>query len=411
MQSPIKPPPPVAHTETLAERNEKIKKWMMREVPPVAMKRVTLYDGRVTGEIESVDDLKYECTKENGTETCSFDAHLGKAQDDEIESSVMCSMMISVGAFGPVIAAFLKKAQLQDPPVLDVKKLNEGIAVKFTSNTTENTDDNVLIGTAKIAVFYAHGYEGMCIDMRAGARKTFDRVVEHFFSSLQLQSLVTLFAEGYQVREGDRTSGIRYTSIARVPDSKQFTEQAVNFWLATDGKSWSTQDRVKVIQRNNDGGIEKAQTFFWAEGQGPSTVTAKPSEVKAFRLKFEIGDKASSLESTPKAPLDTELWSAPLFRKLSSGSVKVVRYAFLDVFDGDPAFQYLTVTRTAPGVLKEVQESPLGSTKAPISTDELQVDEHGLVTKEVSSDSVSERVYVWGKLPDILEGTDKPKGR
>src|SRR6185295_19406488 len=103
--------------------------------------------------------------------------------------------------------------------------------------------DNVVVGTAKIAVLYAHGYEGMCVDMRAGGGKTFDRVVEHFFSSLELQSIVTLFAEGYHVREGDRTSGLRYSSIARQADSKQFTEQAMNFWLATDGNTWSTQDR------------------------------------------------------------------------------------------------------------------------------------------------------------------------
>jgi hypothetical protein len=405
---------PNAKQETPAERTAKIKKWFSREIDPVATQRVDLFDGFASGELESKTPIRPECSNTEAGPACTVVADLGPDKDDPaLSSNIVCTVSTTSRAFGPVLkATALSGAQLDETPVLDVKTVGEGLSASFVANTTEQQGDNVLVGTAKFAALYAHGYMVACFDKRAGGRKTFDRITGHFFESLKFKSTVTVFASGYQVRMGDRTSGIRFSSIAKRPgDDAGFVEQTSYFHLETDGKTWSMKDLIVVAERDGRGGIEKLEYLFWHEGEGPALLSAKPSEDnKKFRLKFELGNKANGLESTPKAPLNTELWAAPELARVSAGSAQTYRYAFLDLVDSDPAFRYLTITRSAPRVLSEVQdEAPAPGAKhatpAPAGTkDELQVDARGLVTKEVSSQSVTELVHTWGNLPALLNG-------
>jgi hypothetical protein len=404
---------PGGSKETPAERTAKIKRWFSREIDPVATHRVELFDGFASGEIESKTDIRPECTNTEAGMACTVIADLGPDKDDpQLSSNVVCTVGTTSRAFGPVLkATALSGAQLDETPVLEVKTIGEGLAAFFVANTTEQQGDNVLVGTGKFAALYAHGYMVACFDKRAGGRKTFDRITNHFFESLKFKSTVTVFASGYQVRMGDRTSGIKFSSIAKRPgDDTGFVEQTSYFHLETDGKTWSMKDLIVVAERDGHGTIEKMEYLFWNEGEGPALLSAKPSEDKKFRLKFEIGDKANGLESTPKAPLNTELWAAPELARVSAGTAATYRYAFLDLVDSDPAFRYLTITRSAPRVLSEVQDElpsqgakHAGPTPAP-TKDELQVDARGLVTKEVSSQSVTELVHTWGNLPPVLSG-------
>jgi hypothetical protein len=310
--------------------------------------------------------------------------------------------------FGLMVKKHIGENQLDETPTISASRVGEGIAISFVANISHSEGDKTLFGTAKFAAFYTHGFVATCLDAMSGGRKTFDRVVGHFFGSLKLQpgrDKSTLFALAHQLRAGDRTGGFRYGVISKRPDEQPgFVERSVSFWLETDGKSWSVRDRFVDVQRDPKGGIEKMTELYFPDGQGPITLSAKPSEDKKFHLKLEAGEKSSGVESTPHAPLNTELWAAPELRKVATGSSPHYKYAFLDVSDADPSFHYVTLTRSAPGVLLEdvaqMGGTPAKKTGADIATkDELHVDARGLVTKEVSTDSISELVVTWGELP------------
>lgn len=399
-----------------ADNGDQVAKWLAREVPAVGTKHVSLFDGKVQGDIESLTDPKPDCADSEGTVTCSIEADLGKDGGGEhLPSTVVCSVSTSVAAFGPVLeATSLQNQSLDETPTLQVAPVGEGVAATFMANTSEVQDDKSLVGTAKFAALYAHGYMATCYDSRAGGRKTFERVAAGFFSTLKLESTITLFAFGYKTRVGDRPSGLRYAAIAKKSDDG-FIETSTQFHLETDGKTWSIKDALTLTERNAKGGVEKMQTLFWVDGKGPAVLSAKPSEDKRFRLKFEVGDKSNGLESTPKAPLNTELWAASELLKVSTGASRRYRYAFLDLVDSDPAFHYLTITRAAPGVLSEAQDASSSDASRATnggddaSPDELSIDEHGLVTKQVSPQLVSERMYTWGSLPTAV-GKSKGTG-
>jgi hypothetical protein len=83
--------------------------------------------------------------------------------------------------------------------------------------------------------------------------------------------------------------------------------------------------------------IERTDRHHASSPKGPAALSAKPSEYKKFRLKWEAGAQTTGLESTPKAPLNTELWAVPELRKVASGAAKSYRYAFLDMPPRHPA--------------------------------------------------------------------------
>ena len=321
-------------------------------------------------------------------------------------------MSTRVDAFGIVVKKATEGAALAETPTLEAKAVGEGIGVSFSSNTTKEDAQNVYIGTAKVASLYAHGYEASCFDIQAGGRKTFARVVEHFFDGLHFApnpSAPAVAAFGYQTRVGDRTgeasattsspSARRRRASSRSPRASGSRPTANRGRCATAPPSSSATRRARV---------EKMSNLLWLDGKGPLMVSAKPSEDKKFHLKFEAGEKSSGLESTPKAPLSTDLWSAPELARVSTGASQSYRYAFLDVIDSDPSFHYLTITRSAPGVLLEGDEAVSATGKKPVKAeaaaerDQLFVDARGVVTKEVTTHAVSELVMSWGELPAVI---------
>jgi len=401
---------------SLAERTALVAKWRARELAAVPMKPLVMLDGLAAGEIESLVDPKPDCknTSSNGT-VCDFKVDLGKDSDGD-PANVVCSVTTDLPAYGVVLKNFLDKGALDETPTLDTKAVGEGLAVSFVANSSREVDSKTMFGTAKMAAFLAHGYFTLCLDDSAGLRDTFTRVTRHFFESLKFKDNPkgpAVFAYGYTERAGDRVAGFRFGSLVKRTDPEPgYVEASSHFFLETDGKSWEVKDALHLVERDGKGTIEKLIELVWFDGKGPVTLSAKPSEDKKYRLKLEAGSQTNGLESTPKAPLNTELWAAPELLKVASGGATSYRYAFVDVIDSDPAFHYITLTRTAPGVLLEDQEASGGKKAAAAdgaSKDELQVDARGLVKKEVSTQTTSELVHTWGDLPAIIGGKTKKK--
>ncbi|HEY4116869.1 MAG TPA: hypothetical protein VGM56_03385 [Byssovorax sp.] len=398
------------HAMTPEERAAKLEQLLGRENAPAPTHKLDMLEGLAKGEIESTTPPRVECKTEGAERSCYIEAALG-TNPDGTDASIDCVVSTRVDAFGIVVKRATEGAQLGETPTLEAKAIGEGIGVSFSSNTTKEDAQNVYVGTAKVASLYAHGYEASCFDVQAGGRKTFARVVEHFFDGLHFAPNPTapaLAAFGYQTRVGDRTGGFRYDIIAERASAPGFVEITSRFWLETDGKSWSVRDGAAIVERDAKGAVEKMSNLLWLDGKGPLMVSAKPSEDKKFHLKFEAGEKSSGLESTPKAPLSTDLWSAPELARVSSGASQSYRYAFLDVIDSDPSFHYLTITRSAPGVLFEGDEAVSATGKKPVNAeaaaerDQLFVDARGVVTKEVTTHAVSELVMSWGELPSVI---------
>jgi hypothetical protein len=397
---------------TLAERTEKLKKWRAREMAPAGIKSVVLLDGLASGELESKTELRPECKKTSADGAqCTVKADLGKDEEGDA-ADVFCDVTTDAQAFGVLLHTLLGKSRLDEVPELEVAPMGEGITAWFVSDTRRKDDSKTVFGTVKLAALYAHGYVGLCFDMSSGGRQTFKRTAGHFFESLRFKDNPksnALFAYGQREQVGDRTTGFRYAVLSkRAEPDEGYLEMSTHFVLDTDGKTWKVTDSVRVVVRDDKGGIDKMTDLFWFSGKGPFTLSAKPSEDRKFRLKFDDGRKSSGLESTPKAPLNTELWALPELRRVASGAAPSYRYAFLDLLDTDPAFHYVTLTRTAPGVLLEEQE-PLTapgkkSAAGENSKDELHVDSHGFVIKEVTTHSVSELIHTWGELPALLGG-------
>ncbi len=406
--------PATPSAESLADRAQLVTRWRARELPAVPMKPLVMIDGLATGEVESLVDPKPDCKATNASGTiCDFKVDLGKDSDGD-PANVVCSVTTDLPAYGVVLKNFLDKSGLDETPTLETRAVGEGLAVAFVANSSREVDTKTMFGTAKMAALLAHGYFTLCLDDSAGLRETFTRVTRHFFESLKFKDNPrgpAIFAYGYQERAGDRTAGFRFGALVKRGDTDPgYVESSAHFFLETDGKSWEVKDAVHVVERDPKGAIEKLVELVWLDGKGPISLSAKPSEDKKFRLKLEAGNQTNGLESTPKAPLNTELWAAPDLLRVASGTAPSYRYAFLDVIDSDPAFHYITLTRTAPGVLLEDQEALTSGGKKPApgeggsSKDELQVDAHGLVKKEVSTLTVSELIHTWGDLPPILGG-------
>jgi len=262
------------------------------------------------------------------------------------------------------------------------------------------------------------GYTVTCVDVGPGARQTFQRVVGGFFESLQFKpkkSKAALAALGYRTRAGDQDTGFQYAVVHERPNHEGFMEMSMTFRMKTDGKTWSIIDQQGWVERGVDGTVEKLTELYWVDGKGPAVLSAKPSEEGRFRLKFRIGSISNGLDATPKAPLSTPMWSGPELARLSSGALQTYTYARLDVEDSDPIFRYATLTRSGDGVLTTRLSSspPAAAEKAsdtPNVSGEIQVNERGQVTKEVTSESVVELIYSFGELPQMTGQRTPKKG-
>jgi hypothetical protein len=163
-------------------------------------------------------------------------------------------------------------------------------------------------------------------------------------------------------------------------------------------------DSSLLVTRDAAGNVDLYRhAISGGNGETHAVLTAKPGEDRKFRLKVERGDKSDALESTPKAPLTTELWSASEFAKVAKGTRPSYRYATLGLDDsGEPEFKYVSITRSSANVLLEEEESAKKNDTdlAGALKDELHVNGDGSVAKVVCTDAVSQRLFAWGKLPD-----------
>jgi predicted small lipoprotein YifL len=411
----VKAPLPPAPRDASAE----IARMMQRENGPFEKHRLALFGGLVTGEYEAQVAGAPECTKAGDDESCSLRIALGSDADGD-SSQIFCLFDTAPrGPFGAILENRLEGHDLLEEPKLAVEAVGQGVSASFVANVFRDAEDRRTVGTLKVAQLHGQGYSATCSDIQPGGRKTFDRVVGELFSSLTFAPnprRPASMAHGYELRHGDRTSGFRYGLVEERSDGKPgWLELQISFHLQTDGKTWTTSGAGLVVTRDEKGSVETYRhAIYGHQGVPLGTLSAKPSEDGKFRLKVEAGPKSDALESTPKAPLSTELWSAGELAKVARGARPAFRYAVLSVADGDPTFKYISITRGEGDVLLEqedVSERDGDAVEAAIQ-DELHVDGDGLVTKEVSPTLVSERIHHWGKLPVLAEKkAGAPRGK
>jgi hypothetical protein len=381
---------------------------MARENGPFKKHHLELFGGLATGDYESTGPAMPECTKDaDEDQSCGLKLGMGDDEDGEPFDIVCFVDTTPRGPFGTVVAHRLAGMGLAEPPKVAVKKVGEGIAIEWIANTQgQNEEGGTLVGTTKVATLYSQGYSATCSDARAGGRATFRRVVGDFFASLRFAPNPRRPAHaalGYDVRRGDQSSGFRYGLVEKRGDGKPGTAE-VHFAYAmeSDGKTWKSVDSNLVVLRDPAGKVELYRHAASShDGTKLAALTAKPTEDGKYRLKSERAGKSDALESTPRAPLTTELWAASELSKVAKGKAASYRYATLGFDDaGDPKFSYITLSRSAPGVLLEEEEDKKakGDLKGSLK-DELHLAPDGTVTKEVAPSFVSERVYTFGKLP------------
>jgi hypothetical protein len=397
--------------KTKVDAAAELQRLMSRENGPFPKHRLQLFGGLATGEYESQTPSKPECTPVDADGDSSCEVRLAMGQDDDGDASDIYCMIDTTprGPFGAIIANRLNGAGLIEMPKLGIAKTGDGITVGMVANWMKPGEDVNTVGTLKVAVLFSQGYSATCSDVRPGGRKTFDRVVGEFFRSLKFAPNPTrpaFMTMAYDLRQGDRSTGFRYGLIEkRIGGKPGSAEIAFTFRLKTDGKTWTTMDNSLLVARDPAGNVELYRHAIGGDnGKTLAVLSAKPAEDRKFRLKLERGEKTDALESTPKAPLSTELWSAGEFAKVARGTRPSYRYATIGVDDtGEPAFRYISITRSAPDVLLEEEEGDKKSDEKDLAAtlkDELHVVGDGSVAKEVSADSVSQRIFVWGKLPD-----------
>jgi hypothetical protein len=385
---------------------------MARENGPFKKHRVELFGGLATADYEATGPAAPECTKDaDDDQSCGLKLGLGEDEDGSPFDIVCFVDTTPRGPFGTVIAHRLDGMGLAEPPRVAVKKVGEGIAIEWIANTQgQNEAGGTLVGTTKVATLYSQGYSATCSDTRAGGRATFRRVVGDFFASLRFApnpKRPTHAALGYDVRRGDRSSGFRYSLVEKRMDGKPGTaETHFSYALESDGKTWKSVDGHLVVLRDPSGKVDLYRHAATAHDGTPLAVlSAKPAEDGKFRLKSERAGKSDALESTPRAPLTTELWAASELSKVAKGKSASYRYATLGFDDaGEPKFSYITLSRSAPGVLLEEEEDKKakGDLKGSLK-DELHLAADGTVTKEVATSFVSERIYSFGKLPVVAK--------
>jgi hypothetical protein len=399
---------PKTAARSVADPAVEYRRLMSRENGPFSKHHLQLFGGLATADYEAVAPSKPECTAADadGDSTCEVRLALGADQDGDADDILCLIDTTPRGPFGTVIAHRLDGAALVDLPQFSVAKVGEGVTVEFVADWVKHAEDVNTVGTLKVATFFSQGYSATCSDVRAGGRKTFARVVGDLFRSLKFAPnprRPAFMTAAYDLRQGDRTYGFRYGLIEkRLGGKPGSAEVDFSFRLQTNGKSWNTMDTSLLVTRDANGAVDLYRRAFAGGDKTVAVLSAKPSEDRKFRLKVERGDKSDALESTPKAPLTTELWSAGEFAKVARGARPGYRYAVLGLDDsGEPAFKYISITRSSSDVLLEEEESDKGRDKGLAASlkDELYVTGDGSVTKEVSTDSISQRIFTWGKLP------------
>ncbi|HSO36667.1 MAG TPA: hypothetical protein VLT33_29280 [Labilithrix sp.] len=389
-----------------AAKLHRIRHW---EASELKMFHVELPDGMMSADVEGKTPPKVACKNlDDGTRSCAIVLDLGKDNDGD-PRTVECAATWSAVPlpFGIMVNAALGHFGLDEPPRVDVAWAggsDGGLVARFNADVSYETDDTTIVGTAKFAARYSPGHTMFCSDTTGGAQATMLRLTSQLFDSAKVKGLTdgVLIQDATKERRGDAATGFRYSFIRKAEEGGGFTEVSSAFHLSSTDQHWDVRDYLRSASRDPKGAVESMKQVVWLNPKHVVVLSAKPGEQGRLRIKLENNGKSDALELTPRAPLSTEIWESPSLLRVGSGGSPKHRYAFLAVSeDGEPTLAYSNLTRIRDGLVQEEVEV---HGKAPKSTgknekNELSLDGRGFVTKQVSSDSVDERLHLSGALP------------
>lgn len=392
----------------MAAKIQRIRGW-----EPTGLKtfHLDLPDGLMSADVDAKAPPKVECKNADGdTRSCSIVLDLGK-DNEGAPRTLECA-----AAWGPIPLPFgilvktsLGKMGLNEPPRVDVgwaKGSDGGLVARFNANVSYETNDRVLVGTAKLAARYAPGHTLFCSDTAGGAEKTVQRITTQLFDSTKVKGIAdgVVIQTAAKERRGQAATGFRFDFVRKGEDGG-FTEVKSSFHMKSTDKTWDVNDFAMSVTRDAKGSVEALKELFWVGAQHALVLSAKPGEGGRLRIKLEANGKSDALEMTPQAPLSTELWESPALLRVGSGGAPKHRYAFLAVTDdGEPTLAYSNLTRIRQGIVQEEVEMHGKKVKdaGKQQRNELALDDRGFVVKQVSSDTVDERIHLSGTLPTFV---------
>ena len=388
-----------------AAKIQRIRHW---EASQLKMFHVELPDGVMSADVEAKAPPKVECkTLDDGNRSCGIALDLGK--DDEGDPRTMeCAATWNTIPlpFGVMVRAALGKFGLDEPPRVSIAWAagsDGGLVARFNANASFETPENTIVGTAKFAARYTPGHTLFCTDTTGGAEATMLRLTNQLFDSAKVKGLAdgVVIQEATKERRGDAPTGFRFSFIRKAEDGG-FTEVSSSFRVKSTDEHWDVMDYLRAATRDQKGTVESLRQVYWVNPKHTLVLSAKPGEQGRLRIKLESNGKSDAIEVTPQAPLSTELWESPSLLRVGSGGSPRHRYAFLAVSDdGEPTLAYANLTRIRDGLVQEeVEVHGKKSKNAEKSQkNELSLDDRGFVLKQVSSDSVDERIHFSGALP------------
>ncbi len=403
-------PAAVGDPTLMAAKVQRIRSW-----EPTGLKtfHFALPDDLMTADVDAKAPPKVECKNlEGDTRSCSIVLDLGK-DEEGVPRTLECAA--SWGPiplpFGILVKTSLGKMGLNEPPRVDVgwaKGVDGGLVARFNANVSYETPERVLVGTAKLAARYAPGHTLFCADTAGGAEKTVQRLTTQLFDTAKVKGLTdgVVIQTAAKERRGQAATGFRFDFVRKGEDGG-FTEVKSSFHMKSTDKTWDVNDFAMSVTRDAKGTVEALKELFWVGAQHALVLSAKPGEGGRLRIKLEANGKSDALEMTPQVPLSTELWESPSLLRVATGGAPKHRYAFLAITeDGEPTLAYSSLTRIRQGLVQEEVEMHGKKAKEPATRqrNELSLDDHGLVTKQVSSDSVDERIHLSGTVPSFLVG-------
>jgi hypothetical protein len=390
--------------ESPAQVQARLERYRTWEPAPLGEHALSFADGAITAKGLSATPPKVECKNVEDHQRCGLTFDLGKDQEDTPHSIECAVELMPVPLpFGVMLHQALGKAVLTEAPVATVSWVGEGLLASVSAELKVEDEQQVVVGTGKMAVHYAPGRTTVCFDNGSGARAAFRDATAKLFGSMTSKSDPNVVSEtAYVIRHGDAPAGFQYY-VVRKSDDGGFVETKNDFALSSTEQAWHVSDRLVAVTRDGKGSVESFRSSHWNEGQKDGvSLSAKPSEGGKYRLKLEYGTKSEALEITPKASISTEAWEAAGLLRVANGAQPQHRYALLYVNeDGEPALAYSKLTRARAGVVNEEVERPetKKSKGHEIEKNELVVNARGQVEKQVSSDSVAVVIHSSGNHP------------
>lgn len=390
-----------------SEAIAKIARWRAWEPKELPKHRIQFADIGMTAELESATEPKITCQKlQSGSMLCAAEVDLGNDDDGE-HKAFGCSALVDRTPLplGVLFKRTLGERTVEEAPAVEIATNKQGTMARIIVPSFARQEDGSVFGTTKVAVTYGPGFSLACEDNNAGANAAFKRITEGFFASATFAKPASTpaFRYAFKRRRGDTLLGFSLSDVFKEEDG--YYETHAFFDLEIEGNVWHIVDGQRFVDRDEKGAVDSLRSVRWFEGTSSVSLSAKPGESGKMRVKLESGDKRDALELTPEAPLSTEVWEASKLLAVSTGKAKSHRYGFLSITsDGEPTIAYANLTRAQQGVILEEIENKSGGKKRKSDAEapernEISVDERGFATKQVSPDTILERILVEGELP------------